>query len=86
MKKSLEAELLSLRQRVTELEEECNLKNKEVEFATVRKEEALAAALSEIAFLKEDCSVKTSVFDYQYLCWFSLTCAETAMLSKLIFF
>ncbi|XP_071905571.1 nuclear-pore anchor isoform X2 [Coffea arabica] len=59
-KKSLEAELLSLRQRVTELEEECNLKNKEVEFATVRKEEALAAALSEIAFLKEDCSVKTS--------------------------
>nr|XP_027063206.1 nuclear-pore anchor [Coffea arabica] len=60
LKKSLEAELLSLRQRVTELEEECNLKNKEVEFATVRKEEALAAALSEIAFLKEDCSVKTS--------------------------
>lgn len=59
-KKSLEAELLTLRQRVTELEEECNLKDKEVEFATVRKEEALAASLSEITFLKEDCSVKMS--------------------------
>ncbi|KAL0321008.1 UNVERIFIED_CONTAM: Nuclear-pore anchor [Sesamum radiatum] len=60
VKRSLEAELHSLRERITELESECKLKTEEAISATAGKEEALAGALSEIATLKDDCSVKMS--------------------------
>ncbi|KAL0407153.1 UNVERIFIED_CONTAM: Nuclear-pore anchor [Sesamum latifolium] len=60
VKRSLEAELHSLRQRINELESECKLKTEERISATAGKEEALAGALSEIATLKDDCSVKMS--------------------------
>ncbi|KAK4386790.1 Nuclear-pore anchor [Sesamum angolense] len=60
VKRSLEAELHSLRERINELESECKLKTEEAISATAGKEEALAGALSEIATLKDDCSVKMS--------------------------
>lgn len=60
LKKSLEAELLSLRERVSELEYESSLKTEEVASAAAGKEEALASALAEITNLKEETSVKTS--------------------------
>ncbi|KAI3466289.1 hypothetical protein Pfo_022951 [Paulownia fortunei] len=60
VKRSLEAELHSLRERVSELESECKLKTEEAISATAGKEEALAGALSEIACLKDDYSAKMS--------------------------
>ncbi|KAK2974228.1 hypothetical protein RJ640_016714 [Escallonia rubra] len=60
VKEKLEAELLSLRERVNELEKECILKTKEAASAAAGKEEALASALSTIASLKEESSVKMS--------------------------
>lgn len=58
MRKSLEAELLSLKAQVKELENECKLKTEEAISASAGKEEALAGALLEISSLKEDSSVK----------------------------
>lgn len=59
LKKSLEAEIVSLRERVSELENDCVSKSKEVVNAVTGKEEALDAALAEISNLKEDISLKT---------------------------
>lgn len=53
VKRSLENELHSLRERVSELESECKLKTEEAISANVGKEEALAGALSEIASVKD---------------------------------
>jgi nucleoprotein TPR len=58
LKKSLEVELLSLRERVSELEYESSLKSEEVASATSGKEEALASAWAEITNLKEENLVK----------------------------
>ncbi|XP_050104542.1 nuclear-pore anchor-like isoform X2 [Malus sylvestris] len=60
LKKSLETELLSLRERVSELEHECSLKSQEVASAAAGKEEALSSTLSEIISLKEETSTKIS--------------------------
>ncbi|XP_026391680.1 nuclear-pore anchor-like isoform X2 [Papaver somniferum] len=60
LKKSLEAEIVSLRERVSELENDCVSKSKEAVNAVTGKEEALDAALAEISNLKEDISLKTS--------------------------
>ncbi|KAL8046101.1 hypothetical protein ABFX02_08G156700 [Erythranthe guttata] len=60
VKRSLEAELNSLRDRVKELEDECKVKAEEALSVNAGKEEALAGALSEIARLKDDYSVKMS--------------------------
>ena len=58
MKKSLEAELGSLRERVSELENESSLKSEEVASATAGKQEALSSALAEITSLKEETAIK----------------------------
>ena len=58
MKKSLEAELGSLRERVSELEIESSLKSEEVASATAGKQEALLSALAEITSLKEETAIK----------------------------
>ncbi|KAK8623172.1 hypothetical protein V6N13_118063 [Hibiscus sabdariffa] len=60
LKKSLEAELVSLRERVSELENESSLKSEEVASATAGKEEALLSALAEITSLKEETALKSS--------------------------
>ncbi|KAF8412623.1 hypothetical protein HHK36_000592 [Tetracentron sinense] len=60
LKKSLEAELLSLRERIFELESEYMSKSNEVASAVAGKEEALGSALAEISRLKEDSSIKIS--------------------------
>ncbi|XVF77755.1 hypothetical protein PTKIN_Ptkin14bG0072200 [Pterospermum kingtungense] len=60
LKKSLEAEIGSLRDRVSELENESSLKSEEVASATAGKEEALSSALAEIRSLKEETAVKSS--------------------------
>ncbi|XP_022892309.1 nuclear-pore anchor [Olea europaea var. sylvestris] len=60
VRKSLEAEVQSLRERINELERECNLKTEEAATANAGKEEALVVALSETASLKEDCANKMS--------------------------
>ncbi|KAK8313396.1 hypothetical protein V6Z12_D01G106600 [Gossypium hirsutum] len=60
LKKSLEAELVSLRERVSELENESSLKSEEVASATAGKEEALSSVLAEITSLKEETAVKSS--------------------------
>ncbi|KAG6675327.1 hypothetical protein I3842_15G095500 [Carya illinoinensis] len=60
LKKSLETEVISLREKISELEYESSLKSEEVASATAGKEETLASALAEITNLKEESSVKTS--------------------------
>ncbi|KAK4595107.1 hypothetical protein RGQ29_018748 [Quercus rubra] len=60
LKKSLEVELLSLRERVSELEYESGLKSEEVASVAAGNEETLASSLAEITRLKEEISVKTS--------------------------
>ncbi|KAM1266288.1 hypothetical protein ACFX2J_035876 [Malus domestica] len=60
LKKSLEVELLSLRERVSELEHECSLNSQEVASAAAGREEALSSTLSEITSLKEETLTKTS--------------------------
>ncbi|XP_057958216.1 nuclear-pore anchor [Malania oleifera] len=60
LKKSLESEILSLRERLSELEDESSLKSKEAASAVSGREEALNAALAEAAALKEEDAVKTS--------------------------
>ncbi|KAL5100700.1 hypothetical protein RYX36_005027 [Vicia faba] len=59
-KKALEAELHSLREKVSELEKESSLKSEEAVSATAGKEEALTSALAEITNLKEEILTKTS--------------------------
>ncbi|KAF4389040.1 hypothetical protein F8388_026769 [Cannabis sativa] len=60
LKRSLEAELLSLREKVSELENECSLKSEEVASAAAGKEEDLSSASAEIRSLKEENSAKAS--------------------------
>ncbi|GLU08559.1 hypothetical protein SLE2022_254650 [Rubroshorea leprosula] len=60
LKKSLEAELVSLRERVSELENESCLKSQEVASATAGKEEALSSAVAEMSSLKEENLAKSS--------------------------
>ncbi|CAO2842787.1 unnamed protein product, partial [Amaranthus hypochondriacus] len=54
LKKALEAEIESLRDRVSELESESSLKSNEAASAVVQKDEALASASAEINTLKEE--------------------------------
>ncbi|KAG5549723.1 hypothetical protein RHGRI_014880 [Rhododendron griersonianum] len=68
---SLEAELLSIRERVNELESELNFKFKEAASSAAEKEAALASALSETDRLKQEISVKMSqiaTMDIQICC------------------
>ncbi|XP_021635125.2 nuclear-pore anchor isoform X2 [Hevea brasiliensis] len=60
LKDSLEAELRSLRERISELDNELKLKSEEVASAASGKEDALTSALTEIACLKEENSSKIS--------------------------
>ncbi|OMO68924.1 Tetratricopeptide, MLP1/MLP2-like protein, partial [Corchorus capsularis] len=60
LKKSLEAKLGSLKERVSELEYENSLKSKVIASATAEKEEALSSAFAEITSLKEETAVKSS--------------------------
>ncbi|XP_051134756.1 nuclear-pore anchor isoform X2 [Andrographis paniculata] len=59
-KRSLEAELHSLKERICELESECQQKTAEAISANAGKDEALMGALSEISNLKDDCANKKS--------------------------
>ncbi|WJX72066.1 hypothetical protein P8452_55984 [Trifolium repens] len=59
-KKALEAEVHSLREKVSELEKESSLISEAVVSATAGKEEALTSALAEITNLKEEILSKTS--------------------------
>ncbi|KAI8550055.1 hypothetical protein RHMOL_Rhmol06G0074600 [Rhododendron molle] len=68
---SLEAELLSVRERVNELESELSFKFKEAASSAAEKEAALASALSETDRLKQEISVKMSqiaTMDIQICC------------------
>ncbi|KAL1205642.1 Nuclear-pore anchor [Cardamine amara subsp. amara] len=58
--KSLEAELVSLRERVSELENDCIQKSKQIATAAAGKEDALVSASVEIASLREESLVKIS--------------------------
>lgn len=60
MKKTLEAEIQSLRDRVHELDKESSLKIEEAASAAAQKDEALASAFTEINRLKEETSNKIS--------------------------
>ncbi|KAF3448815.1 hypothetical protein FNV43_RR09528 [Rhamnella rubrinervis] len=60
LKRSLEAELHSLRERISELENESCLKSEEVASAAAGKEEALSSALEEITSLKDEKSANMS--------------------------
>ncbi|KFK42334.1 hypothetical protein AALP_AA2G243000 [Arabis alpina] len=57
---SLEAELVSLRERVSELENDCIQKSEKIATATAEKEDALVSASAEIARLREESLVKNS--------------------------
>ncbi|KAK4285608.1 hypothetical protein QN277_002284 [Acacia crassicarpa] len=59
-KKALEAELGSLREKVSELENETSLKSEEVASAAAGKEEALTSAMAEISNLKQEILAKSS--------------------------
>ena len=54
----MEAELQSLRKKVSELECELISKSEEVAAAATEKEDALSSALEEVARLGEECSKK----------------------------
>ncbi|CAI9087966.1 OLC1v1022182C1 [Oldenlandia corymbosa var. corymbosa] len=58
MKKSLEDELLSLKDAVNELQGKVDLQSKEIEAAISGKEEAVATARLEVRSLKESCAAK----------------------------
>lgn len=60
MKKTLEAEIQSLRDRIHELENESSLKFKEAASVVAQKDEALASAFVEINSLKEETSNRVS--------------------------
>ncbi|KAF7822471.1 nuclear-pore anchor [Senna tora] len=67
-KKALEAELGSLREKVSELENESSLKSEEVASAAAGKEAALTSAMAEITNLKEEIlakSLKISAMEVQ---------------------
>ncbi|CAH8330190.1 unnamed protein product [Eruca vesicaria subsp. sativa] len=57
---SLEAELVSLRERVSELENDCLQKSEQIANAAAGKEDALVSASAEIASLREENLVKSS--------------------------
>uniref|UniRef100_A0A1J3FHR5 Nuclear-pore anchor n=1 Tax=Noccaea caerulescens TaxID=107243 RepID=A0A1J3FHR5_NOCCA len=57
---SLDAELVSLRERVTELENDCIQKSEQIATAAAGKAEALVSASDEIASLREESLVKNS--------------------------
>lgn len=59
MKKSLEADLLQLRGKVSELENESILKSQELACAANLKEEAIASSLGEIRNLSEENAAKS---------------------------
>lgn len=59
LRETLEAELLSLGERVSELENESSLKSEEVASAAAGKQEALSSSLAEITNLREENSAKT---------------------------
>ncbi|KVI05373.1 Tetratricopeptide, MLP1/MLP2-like protein, partial [Cynara cardunculus var. scolymus] len=58
VKKSLEDELVSLKEQVNQLQDGYNLKAKELASASVSQEEALAFSLSEVSSLREECTSK----------------------------
>jgi nucleoprotein TPR/epidermal growth factor receptor substrate 15 len=58
--RSLEAELVSLRERVSELENDCIQKSEQLATAAAGKEDALLSASAEIASLREENLVKKS--------------------------
>lgn len=58
VKKSLEDEVLSLKEQVNQLQDGYNLKAKEAASAATSQEEALSSALSEISTLREECTTK----------------------------
>ncbi|XP_009104537.1 nuclear-pore anchor [Brassica rapa] len=58
--KLLEAELVSLRERVSELENDCIQKSEQIASAAAGKEDALVSASAEIASLREESLVKSS--------------------------
>lgn len=59
VKKALEAELGSLREKISELENESSLKCEEAASAAAGKEEVLTSAMSEITNLKEEILAKS---------------------------
>lgn len=61
LKKALESEILSLQERVYELEAECNTKRNEAASAAARQEEVYTSSMSEVALLKEENSSKMCV-------------------------
>ncbi|XP_030471618.2 nuclear-pore anchor isoform X1 [Syzygium oleosum] len=63
LKQSLEAEVVSLRERLSQMETEVNNKSQQVASINVEKEEALASVLAEITSLKEESTLKSSVVD-----------------------
>ncbi|KAJ4836929.1 hypothetical protein Tsubulata_022036 [Turnera subulata] len=65
LKDSLDAEVLSLRERITVLENELTLKSEEVATASAGKEEAFTSTLAEITRLKEENSTKISTCSSQ---------------------
>ncbi|KAI3414928.1 TPR_MLP1_2 domain-containing protein [Psidium guajava] len=60
LKQSLEAEVVSLRERLSQMETEFNNKSQQVASMNVEKEGALASVLAEITSLKEESSLKSS--------------------------
>ncbi|XP_010417589.1 PREDICTED: nuclear-pore anchor-like [Camelina sativa] len=58
--RSLEAELVALRERVSELENDCIQKSEQLATAAAGKEDALVSASAEIASLREEILVKNS--------------------------
>ncbi|XP_056846253.1 nuclear-pore anchor-like isoform X2 [Raphanus sativus] len=58
--KSLEEELVSLRERVSELENDCIQKSEQIANAAAGKEDALVSASAEIASLREESLIKSS--------------------------
>lgn len=81
LKRSLETEVISLRERVSELEKESGLKSEEVASAVAGREEALSSYVAGITNLKEEISVKAWVSATLY-CFLNM---QTYLVSCLIF-
>ncbi|THF95651.1 hypothetical protein TEA_015261 [Camellia sinensis var. sinensis] len=79
MRMSLEAELLSAREQVKELERECSSKSKEASSSAAEREAALASALSEIDRLKQESSVK--MWGFLFFCYLSSDCKSSVSFS-----
>ena len=58
MKRSLEDEVISLKEQVNQLQDGYNSKAQEAASATTSQEEALSSSLSEISKLREECTAK----------------------------